>query len=113
MSLPDSEGLEAYKQYIEDTRSAYPDLQFTIEEIIVNGDTTAVWFTFRGTHKGQSTTFPFPPTGKEVTMMGCTVGHWVEGKAVEQWIYADWLGLMQQLGFTLTPLQPPAPQEKE
>jgi len=111
--FPDFEGLEAYKQYIEDTRSAYPDLQFTIEEIIVDGDTTAVWFTFRGTHKGQSATFPIPPTGKEVTMMGCNVGRWVEGKVVEEWVYADWLGLMQQLGFTLTPPQPPAPQEKE
>ncbi len=107
----DFEGLEAYKQYIIGTRKAYPDLQFTIEEIIVDGGTTAVWFTFRGTHEGESVMFPIPPTGKQVTLKGCTIGHWVEGKFVEEWVYADWLGFMQQLGFTLTPPQPP--KEKE
>ncbi len=39
-----------------------------------------------------------PPTGKQVTLTGCTVSHLEEGKVVEQWVYADDLGLLQQLG---------------
>ena len=96
--FPHYEGLEAYKEYIAGTREAYPDLQFTIEEIIVEANTTVVWFAFQGTHEKESMMFPIPPTGKKVTMKGCTIGHWVEGKVVEEWVYADWLGLMQQLG---------------
>lgn len=111
--FPDYEGLEAYKEYIAGTREAYPDLQFTIEEIVVDGDTAVVWATFQGTHEGQSMMFPIPPTGKQVTMKLCSIGHWVEGKAVEEWVYADWLGLMQQLGFTVAPPAPPEPPEKK
>jgi predicted ester cyclase len=107
--FPDIEGLEAYKQYIASTRKAYPNLQFTIEEIIVDGDTTALWFTFQGTHEGETMMFPILPTDEQVTMKGCTIGHWVEGKAVEEWVYADWLGLMQQLGLPLAHQLIPTP----
>ena len=111
--FPDYEGLDAYKEYIEATRKAYPDLKFTIKEIIVDGDTTAVWFTFQGTHEGESMMFPVPPTGKQVTMSGCNIGHWVEGKAVEEWVFSDWLGLMKQLGFTVAPPSLPEQEEKK
>jgi len=41
---------------------------------------------------------PIPPTGKQVIVTRCTVSHVVKGKVVEDWEYADWLGLLQQLG---------------
>ena len=95
---PDFEGLEAYKQHITNCRISYPDLQLTIDEIIVEGDTSATRFTLRGTQTGRSPTTGAPPTGKQVTVPICTVSHWVEGKAVEEWVYADYLGVLQQLG---------------
>jgi predicted ester cyclase len=96
--LADSEGIEALKQYHTDLRTAFPDIKMTIEEIIVEGDRNAVRLTTRGTHTGQMPDIPIPPTGKQMVITGCFVGHWVGGKCVEQWDYSDLLGLLQQLG---------------
>ena len=111
--FPDVEGLEAYKQYIADTRNGYPDFKLTVEEMIIKGDVAVVRGTFSGTNTGESPTLGIPATGKQVTFKWCSVSHRVNGKTAEEWNYVDWLGFMQQLGFTLTPPQPPAPQEKE
>ena len=111
--FPDYEALEDYKEYIEATRKAYPDLKFTIEEIIVDGDTSALLYTFQGTHEGQSMMFPIPPTGKQVTMSGCYIEHWIESKVVEEWIYSDWFGLMKQLGLVSPSSPPEEPEEKK
>lgn len=95
---PDLKGLEAYKQFHRDMRSAYPDLRFTFDDFIREGEMEAIRFTIRGTHKGQSATVSFPPTGKQVTVTGLLMTRTENGKAVEQWNYIDTVGLMQQLG---------------
>lgn len=96
--FPDIEGLEALKQYNKDLRTAFPDFQGTIDEMVVEGDTFVLRYTWRGTHTGQMSNIPIPPTGKRVTGVGCLVGHRASGKTVEEWSYADNLGLLQQLG---------------
>jgi predicted ester cyclase len=96
--FPDIEGLEALKQSTVDARSAFPDIQMTIDEMVVEGDTYALRYTWRGTHTGQSPTQRIQPTGKRVTGRGCLVGHRVGGKTIEEWDYPDTLGLLQQLG---------------
>ena len=106
----DVEGLEAFKQYIADLRTAYADLQLTLDEIIVEGNTSTSRWTYRGTHKGRSPAFDIPPTGKQVTFTGCTVNHWVEGKIVEDWNSIGYLDLLQQLGFKIVP--PPGQSEE-
>ncbi len=111
--FPDIEGLEAYKQLIADSRNAYPDLKLTIEEMIIKGDIAVVRGTFRGTNTGESQLLGIPATGKQVAFKWCNVSHRMNGKITEEWNQVDWLGLMQQLGFTLTPPKPPEPQEKK
>jgi len=91
---PDIEDLQGIKELITGFRRGYPDLQVTIDEVIVEGETTAARFTFRGTYQEQ---------GKQVTYPGCIVSHREDGQIVEQWAYWDDLGLHQQLGFVLTP----------
>lgn len=96
--LADIEGIEAVKQHIANNRSAFPDLQMTLDESIIEGNTNAVRLTIRGTHTGQSSALPIPPTGKQIITLGCSVGHWAGGKIVEEWDYVDYLGTLQQLG---------------
>ena len=92
---PDIEGREAYKKHIRDTREDFRDIQLTIDEAIRDGNTGVSTFTWRATHKD---------TGKQVTKIGCVVAHiGADGKIVEEWNYADNLGLLQQLGFKLVP----------
>ena len=100
--FPNVEGLDALKQFITNTRNAYPDLYLTVEELLIGGEKdnekiTTRW-SWQGTNTGQSTLFPFPPTGKKVTVIGCSVTHRMGGKGVEEWFYVDYLGLLQQLG---------------
>ena len=96
--FPDVEGREAYKKHAVKVRSAFPDGQITIDEIILEGDRCAVRLTWWGTNTGQGKLIPIPPTGRQVRVTECMVVHLVDGKAVEHWVYSDWLGLLQQLG---------------
>ncbi len=100
--FPDTEGLEAFKQKAAEVFKAFPDFQLTFRGIIVEGDTHAAPWTWRGTHTGESAIFP-PPTGKKVTGTALCYGHWEDGKVVEAREYEDHLGFMQQLGFKLVP----------
>ncbi len=95
---PDMKGPQAYKQMVADIRKGFSDLKFTIDDFIREGETDAIRYTAQGTHSGQLPNMPIPPTGKKVTITGLVMIHTVNGKAVEQWVYQDMIGLMQQLG---------------
>ena len=95
---PDVKGLEAYKQQIANIRKGFSDIKFTIDDFIGEGETDAIRFTMQSTHSGQLPNLPIPPTGRRVTVTGLIMVHTVNGKAVEQWVYEDMIGLMQQLG---------------
>jgi steroid delta-isomerase-like uncharacterized protein len=90
------QGLEAYKQFLSMEITAFPDARFTVEDMIAEGDTVVSRHTFHGTHQAELQ--GIPPTGKHVTVMGIAITHVANGKAVELWINADELGLLQQLG---------------
>jgi len=89
-------GSEEYKQSFALLLTAFPDLHFTIEDQLAEGDKVATRLTWTGTHKGAFR--GIPPTGKHVTMTGITISHWVGGKSDEVWVNSDSLGLLQQLG---------------
>ena len=89
-------GPEEYKQSYSMLLTAFPDLHFTIEDQLAEGDKVAARLTVSGTHTGVF--MGIPPTGKHVTMTGIAISHWVGGKSDEVWINIDSLGLLQQLG---------------
>ena len=79
------------------TRSAFPDLHMTIDDMVAEGDRVAYRWTVRGTHRGAHTQLGIAPTGKQVTGWGMSIDRIVGGKIVETWNRYDSLGLMQQL----------------
>ncbi len=87
---------EDYRQWFTGFSTAFPDLQFTIEDLIAERDKVVCRYTFRGTHKGQYR--GIPATGKKVVLTGFAISHFVESQVVEDWHNADALGLLQQLG---------------
>src|SRR5258708_38594660 len=95
------QGKEAFKQFLSMYLTAFPDLHFTIEDIIAEGDTVVVRFTFRGTHQGDL--MGIPPTGKQVVVTGIDIICAANGKVVEEWVNRDELSLLQQLGVIPTP----------
>jgi len=96
----DIRGLKDYKQSTSETYNAFPDLHFTVDDMVVEGDKAAVRWTLTGTHKGEY--MGIPPTNKKVTMWLIHINRIVGGKFVEIWSRYDTLGLMQQLGHVPT-----------
>ncbi|HEX6482685.1 MAG TPA: ester cyclase [Ktedonobacteraceae bacterium] len=95
------QGREAYNQFISMYLVAFPDAQFTIEDLIAEGDRVVTRQTFHGTHQG--VLMGIPVTGKQVSGTGIVITRIANEKAVEQWANYDDLGLMQQLGVVPAP----------
>jgi steroid delta-isomerase-like uncharacterized protein len=77
-------------------RAAFPDLQFTVEDIIDQDDRVVIRWSSRGTHQGEL--MGLAPTGKIVTVTGISIDRFADGKVAESWTNWDVLGLMRQLG---------------
>lgn len=76
--------------------AAFPDVQTTLEDILVDGDKVVTRWTNRGTH-----TAPFmgvAPTGRQVSYTGISIDRLENGKIVESWRNSDMLGLLRQIG---------------
>ena len=95
--------LEGYKQFYADIHSTFPDVHYTIEDEIAEGDMVVSRYTARGTHQGELQ--GIPPSGKRVTITGTTIIRYASGKAAEAWYEYDALGMLQQIGAIPTPGQ--------
>ena len=89
-------GPEGSKMLVMVYRNAIPDIHFTIDEQIAEGDKVVTRWTGHGTHKGELA--GIPATGKSATVTGMGVDRIVNGKIVESWGLFDQFGMMQQLG---------------
>ncbi len=98
-----SAGREGAKQFPTMTRSAFPDLRFTIEDMIAGGDKVVVRGVWSGTHEGAF--MGIPATGRRVTVTQIDITRVADGRMVEHWGQFDALGLMQQLGVVPPPEQ--------
>jgi steroid delta-isomerase-like uncharacterized protein len=88
----------SHKQFIVGLSKAFPDLQLKIEDILAEGNKVAYRLTVTGTHKGEFQ--GIPPTDKKVSFSSTGVSNIVDGKVEEDWVDADVMGLMQQIGAT-------------
>lgn len=93
----------ALKQYVTAYRTALPDVHFSIDDLIAEGDKVVWRFTSHGTQRGEL--LGIPPTGKTGTVMGIVVFRFEGGKIAEGWVNLDMLGLLQQLGVIPAPGQ--------
>jgi steroid delta-isomerase-like uncharacterized protein len=93
----DLQGLEQAKQYVTMYKTAFPDLQATVEDVIAEGDKVVTRYTVRGTHEGEIEEFG-PPTGRQIAIEGITIHRIEGGKIVEEWEAYDNLSVLQQLG---------------
>lgn len=89
-------GPEGVKQIVSAVRTGFPDVHFTVEDVIAEGDKVVGRWTFRGTHQGDF--MGILPTGRKVSVMGIAIYRIARGKIAEAWVAWDSLGLLQQLG---------------
>jgi predicted ester cyclase len=107
-------GLEALKNQYRGTHTAIPDVKFSIDDLYVKGDKIVSVFTMSGTITGPIHTplGDLPPTGKKFQLSGAAIDRIVEGKIAEEWVYFNVLDILQPMGFTLAPPQPPQSEVK-
>ena len=89
-------GHEGLKETVTMYRTAFPDLNFTIEDQVAEGDRVMTRWTGGGTHQGDLG--EIAPTGKKTEVTGIHIARIVGGKIEEEWNNWDTIGLMQQLG---------------
>jgi predicted ester cyclase len=97
----DIRGIKDYKQQVSEFYSAFPDLHFTIDDMVAEGDKVAVRLTGIGTNKGAF--MGIPPTNKKITVWEIQIDRFAGDKFAEGWSKYDTLGLMQQLGLIPMP----------
>ncbi len=82
-------------------QKAFPDISWSIEELIATEDKVIIRFIERGTHEGEF--MGIPATGNKYETSGISIRRIENGKVVEEREDFDMLGLYQQLGMELKP----------
>jgi len=89
-------GPAGLKPIIESFRVAFPDLRFTIEDIITTDSHAVARVEMRGTHRGDL--FGIAPTGRSVAVNQINIERIEREQIIEHWRVTDELALMRQLG---------------
>jgi steroid delta-isomerase-like uncharacterized protein len=89
-------GLEGLKDILRAMRIGFPDIVFSIQEQITEGDRVASRFEWTGTHRGEF--LGIPATGRHVRVWGIVIDRLENGRIRDTRIIMDTLGLMTQLG---------------
>ena len=106
-------GTQGISTFMRVYRSAFPDLKFTVKEIVAEGDIVVTRFEAQGTHSGEEVrvsflghrNFTIPPTGRTVKEEGVSVNRIVtSGKSAalvrqiksNSWYWRE-IGLLQAL----------------
>jgi len=83
-------------QHMVTLMSALADPNFSIDDMVAEGDKVVIRFTIQASHKGMF--MGIPATGKHIVVKGVQI-YKIEGrKFVEMWELVDALGVMTQLG---------------
>ena len=76
--------------------AAFSDFQFTVDELIAEGDKVVARLTVSGTHTGEF--MCIPPTNKGIKVEAVDIWEIHDGKMKAHWGVFDQAAMMQQLG---------------
>lgn len=86
---------EGMKQWVASVIAAFPDIYFTIEQQIAEGDLVMTRWSATGTHKGAL--MGMPATDRKTKVTGISIVRLKDGLSVESWGEWDALGMMRQI----------------
>ena len=95
------QGADALQGLFTAYRTAFPDLNTEIDDLVSAGDRVAIAITLTGTHEGDL--MGVPATGEQVKVHGMVLSRFEDGKIAEEWEILDMLSLFQQLGVISLP----------
>jgi steroid delta-isomerase-like uncharacterized protein len=89
-------GPELYKRRVVEMTTGFPDLCFSIDDTIAEGEKVVACWTISGTHRNEY--MGIPATGRKISIEGITIHHIKKGTILDSCARWDTLGLMRQLG---------------
>jgi len=89
-------GPQAIQEHVAGWIASFPDLRFSIEQMLSEGDRVVTQLLMEGTHLGAW--LGIPASGKKMQIRMFTVHRVVRDKIVEDWVLVESLGVFQQLG---------------
>lgn len=84
------------ESFVTNMRSAFPDMNISVDQTVSEGDWVATRFTAKVTHKGNA--LGFPATGRRATVSGMSFIRIKDGRFVEAHNTWDQRGMLLQLG---------------
>ena len=99
----DIRSLEEFIEQVKMIHRGLPDINISIEEPYAEGDIVTSRYVMRGTHQGEF--LGIPATGNELEGSGILIFRIEKGKVVEIREEFDGVGLLQQLGMELKPIE--------
>jgi steroid delta-isomerase-like uncharacterized protein len=94
-------GPAGFKAFWGAFRTAFPDLQVSVDQMVADEDNVAIAYRAAGTHQGDF--LGVAGTGKPFEARGVQITKFVNGKMAERWGSSDVLGIMQQVGAIAPP----------
>jgi predicted ester cyclase len=88
-------GRDGLRIVVPALRAAFPDLSYSLEELVVGRDAVATRTTMRGTHRGDF--FGLAPTGRSFSVQQLTIERFEAGRIIAHHRVTDEAGLMRQL----------------
>jgi steroid delta-isomerase-like uncharacterized protein len=89
-------GPAGFRGIVTGLRTAFPDIHYTVDDVVAENDRVAVRWHWSGTHKAAFRSFP--ATGKAFTNTGTGIFRFRDGKIVAAALETDRLGFLQQVG---------------
>jgi steroid delta-isomerase-like uncharacterized protein len=96
ISAADIHGPEEFVNFVKGIRSAFPDINVTIEDVFGAGDKVVARWSATMTHSGDG--LGLAATGKKVRLNGITIARIKNGQIVEGWDNWDQLPMLRQIG---------------
>ena len=90
------QGAKGYLMIISMMRGGFSDIQWTLEDLIAEGNKVAARFTMRGTHNAEF--FGVPATGKVIVVHAINFYRLANEQIIEEYGQPDMLGLLRQIG---------------
>jgi steroid delta-isomerase-like uncharacterized protein len=88
-------GLDQLKKGIANLHGAFPDLHYTIEDMLADNDKIIIRCKGAGTHQGSFR--GIPATGKKMNYTAIIIWRFDNGKMIDHWAVSDVYGMLQQL----------------
>lgn len=89
-------GPAGFERVIKGLIAGFPDIRWTVEDLIGEGDKVAVRWSWTGTHAGPFA--GFPASGRRFENQAMVMYEFRGGRIVNAWMQSDRLGFLQQLG---------------